>query len=185
MRGSFLWNNHSTGSFCVSLWIFGRNSLQSFQVGQVVPSGNWFKASQSGSGDASNPGSGGVEKGGERRTVDWAFHIFQVLQLWKGWKLGGGFKYIFLFPLFGEMIKFDEHIAAYFSDGLLQPPTRKQTKLPLFLTARYLEVSNTAISHLKVFSSTAMYFSRLLTHPSCADLGDVCDVWHTVLKWLI
>ena len=37
-------------------------------------------------------------------------------------KLGGGFKYVLLSPLPGEMIQFD----SYFSNGL-KPPTRKHT----------------------------------------------------------
>ena len=36
-------------------------------------------------------------------------------------KLGGGFKYFLLSPLLGEDFQFDY----YFSDGLVQPPTRK------------------------------------------------------------
>ena len=34
--------------------------------------------------------------------------------------LGGGFKYFLFSPLFGE----DSHFDSYFSDGLVQPPTR-------------------------------------------------------------
>ena len=37
-------------------------------------------------------------------------------------KLGGGFKYFLFSSLLGEDSHFDEHI---FSDGLVQPPTRK------------------------------------------------------------
>ena len=36
-------------------------------------------------------------------------------------KLGGGFKYCLFSSLFGE----DSHFDSYFSDGLVQPPTRK------------------------------------------------------------
>ncbi len=36
-------------------------------------------------------------------------------------KLGGGFKYFVFSPLFGE----DSHFDAYFSKGLVQPPTSK------------------------------------------------------------
>ena len=39
-------------------------------------------------------------------------------------KLGGGFKYVLFSPLLGEMIQFDK----YSSNGLVQPPTRKDLK---------------------------------------------------------
>ena len=39
---------------------------------------------------------------------------------WNKWFLGGGFKYLLFSPLLGEDFQFN----SYFSDGLVQPPTR-------------------------------------------------------------
>ena len=38
-------------------------------------------------------------------------------------RLGGGFMLFLFASLFGEMIQFDD--CAYFSDGLVQPPTSR------------------------------------------------------------
>ena len=60
--------------------------------------------------------------------------IFARLLVKKPWffsvgqsKSDGGFKHFLVSPLPGEMIQFD----LYFSDGLVQPPTRNSRRLNL------------------------------------------------------